>query len=62
MIQKELASRVDRHHSIGKGFIGEDMFIRMMNDSRFDNMPIILETPDSSLWEEEIRWLYAQVK
>ena len=60
--KKELASRVDRHHSIGKGFIGEDMFIRMMNDSRFDNMPIILETPDSSLWEEEIRWLYAQVK
>ena len=56
--KKELASRVDRHDSIGKGFIGKDFFIKMMNDSRFDNMPIILETPDDTLWAEEIKWLY----
>ncbi|MEG0993192.1 MAG: deoxyribonuclease IV, partial [Bacteroidales bacterium] len=44
--KKECGSRVDRHDSIGKGFLGMDFFIRFMNDARFDNMPIILETPD----------------
>ena len=59
--KKELASRVDRHHNIGVGLIGIDLFRRMMNDSRFDNMPIILETPDDSLWEEEISLLYSLI-
>ncbi|MCD4679400.1 MAG: deoxyribonuclease IV [Bacteroidales bacterium] len=59
--KKPLASRVDRHDSIGKGFLGEEVFQRLMNDQRFDDMPIILETPDDSLWAEEIRWLYSQV-
>jgi deoxyribonuclease-4 len=56
--RKGLASRVDRHESIGKGDLGEDVFIRIMNDPRFDNMPIILETPDEEIWQEEIAWLY----
>jgi deoxyribonuclease-4 len=56
--RKGLGSRVDRHESIGKGDLGEDVFKRIMNDSRFDNMPIILETPDEELWAEEIAWLY----
>lgn len=56
--KKELGSKVDRHDSIGKGLIGSDFFVKMMNDPRFDNMPIILETPDDSLWAEEIKWLY----
>lgn len=60
--KKELATRVDRHDSLGKGFIGEELFIRLMNDTRFDNIPMILETPDSSLWAEEIKWLYSLVK
>lgn len=60
--KKELASRVDRHDSIGKGLLGEEIFHRLMNDPRFDNMPIILETPDESLWEEEIKWLYGLIK
>jgi deoxyribonuclease-4 len=60
--KKELATRVDRHENIGKGFLGEDVFMMLMNDVRFDNMPLILETPDESLWEEEIRRLYALVK
>jgi deoxyribonuclease-4 len=55
--KKELASRVDRHDSIGKGLLGEEIFRRLMNDPRFDNMPIILETPDENLWKEEIEWL-----
>ena len=57
--KKELASRVDRHDNLGKGFLGEDLFRRIMNDPRFDNMPLILETPEEELWEEEIRWLYS---
>lgn len=60
--KKELASRVDRHESIGKGFLGLETFDRIMNDPRFDNMPIILETPDDSLWEKEIKMLYGLIK
>ena len=59
--KKDLATRVDRHDSIGIGFLGEDVFKRIMNDPRFDNMPLILETPDDVLWEEEIKWLYSKI-
>jgi len=59
--KKEYATRVDRHDNIGKGFLGEDLFGMVMNDDRFDNMPLILETPDESLWEEEIRKLYSLI-
>ena len=52
--KKPLASRVDRHDSIGKGLLGIEFFQRFMKDPRFDNMPLILETPDDSLWAEEI--------
>ena len=60
--KKELATRVDRHDNIGKGFLGEDVFRMLMNDRRLDNMPLILETPDESLWEAEIKNLYALIK
>jgi apurinic endonuclease (APN1) len=60
--KKELATRVDRHDNIGKGFLGEDVFRILMNDGRLDNMPLILETPDESLWEAEIKNLYALIK
>jgi deoxyribonuclease-4 len=60
--KKELGTRVDRHHSIGQGFIGEPLFKRIMNDSRFDNIPLILETPDDSLWAQEIALLYSFVE
>jgi deoxyribonuclease IV len=59
--KKELASRVDRHDNIGKGFLGEEVFSRIMNDSRFDDMPLILETPDETRWKEEIALLYGMV-
>lgn len=55
--KKELATRVDRHDSLGKGFLGVDVFRRIMGDSRFDNIPLILETPDETLWKEEISLL-----
>lgn len=59
--KKGLGSRVDRHESVGKGFIGEFFFTRMMNDPRFDSIPLILETPQEALWPEEIAWLYSLV-
>ena len=55
--KKEFGSRVDRHENLGLGLLGKELFSRMMKDSRFDNMPIILETPDTSKWEYEIAWL-----
>ena len=53
-----LGSHVDRHDSIGKGLMGPEVFIRMMKDSRFDNIPIILETPNTEIWAQEIEQLY----
>lgn len=60
--KKELGSRVDRHASIGKGFIGMEAFYQIMNDSRFDDIPLILETPDPNIWEEEIKTLYGLIR
>jgi len=57
--KKELATRVDRHDSLGKGVMNMDLFTFIMNDPRFDDMPLILETPDETLWAEEIRILYS---
>jgi deoxyribonuclease-4 len=53
----EYASRKDRHQSLGKGHLGWGVFERIMNDQRFDGIPLILETIDENLWEEEIRKL-----
>lgn len=54
----ELGSRVDRHESIGKGKLGLEVFRYIMNDQRFDNIPMILETRDKTLWPDEIKMLY----
>jgi hypothetical protein len=53
-------SRVDRHHSLGEGNIGHDAFRWIMQDSRFDGIPLILETINPDIWAEEIAWLRAQ--
>lgn len=55
--KKGLGSRVDRHAPIGQGELGGDFFARLMADTRFDNIPLILETPDEALWPDEIKWL-----
>ena len=60
--KKDFGTRVDRHENIGNGFLGEETFSFVVNDSRFDDMPLILETPEESLWEAEIRKLYSLVK
>lgn len=54
---KPVGSRVDRHASIGNGCIGKEAFRWIMEDSRFDNIPLILETPDELIWAEEISML-----
>lgn len=55
----DLGSRVDRHDSLGKGKLGLACFRYIMNDARFDNIPMVLETIDESIWAEEIALLYA---
>lgn len=57
--KKGLGSRVDRHEVLGKGELGWDAFRWIMRDSRFDGIPLILETPDEEHWAEEIRMLYS---
>jgi len=57
-----LGSRVDRHHSIGKGNIGLEAFRLIMNDERLNGIPLILETIDPSIWKEEIELLYSLIE
>ena len=54
------ASRVDRHHSLGKGNIGLPAFTTIMQDTRINAIPMILETVEPDIWAEEIRWLRGQ--
>lgn len=55
--KKDVGTHVDRHETLGNGFIGSDLFRRIMADARFDEIPLILETPDETLWKSEIEWL-----
>ena len=57
-----LGSRVDRHDSLGQGEIGWDAFKFIMNDPHMDDIPLVLETIDETIWPEEIRALYALVE
>ena len=54
---RPLGSRIDRHTPLGEGQIGWDCFRFIARDSRFDDLPLILETPDESRWGEEIEIL-----
>ena len=54
---KPLQSRVDRHTPLGEGFLGITPFRYIMQDARFDGIPLILETPDEGRWSEEIALL-----
>ena len=56
---KILGSRVDRHTPLGEGMIGMECFRYIMQDARFDGIPLILETPDEERWPEEIAMLKA---
>lgn len=50
-------SHVDRHAPLGEGSIGKECFSRIAKDPRFENIPLILETPVEEKWPEEIAWL-----
>ena len=52
-----LGSHLDRHHSLGEGEIGWDCFRYLMQDSRFDNIPLVLETINPDIWQQEIATL-----
>ncbi|AJR09877.1 deoxyribonuclease IV [Photobacterium gaetbulicola] len=52
-----LGSHLDRHHSLGEGEIGWDCFRYVMQDSRFDNIPLVLETINPDIWRQEIATL-----
>jgi deoxyribonuclease-4 len=43
--RKPLGSRVDRHEHIGAGYLGLEPFRRIVNDRRFRDLPMLLETP-----------------
>lgn len=53
----DLGSKKDRHESIGKGKIGLEAFKFIFEEKMFRNIPLILETPDISLYKEEVRML-----
>ncbi len=57
--KKVLGSRVDRHDNLHQGELGDVVFGLIMNDPRFDDIPLILETPEETLWKEEIKYLYS---
>lgn len=59
--KRQLGSRIDRHEEIGKGILGIEFFKRFVNDPRFNNMPVILETPNMEIWQEEIDLLYSLI-
>jgi deoxyribonuclease IV len=60
--KKDFGTRVDRHESLKSvGFMGMNPFELIMNDLRFDNMPLILETPNEEAWSEEIKLLYSLI-
>lgn len=57
--KKGVGSHVDRHAPLGQGMLGLDFFARLMNDDRFNGIPLILETPEPERWSEEIALLYS---
>lgn len=52
--KKECGTQVDRHESLGDGHIGWTPFEMIMKDDRFNDIPLILETPNTDRWAEEI--------
>lgn len=51
---KGLGCRVDRHQHIGKGEMGLEPFRFLLNDARFINTPMVLETPKGPDGAEDI--------
>lgn len=49
-----LSSNKDRHDNIGHGLIGREAFHEIVRRKEVQDIPLILETPDDTLWKEEI--------
>ncbi|MDA3062916.1 MULTISPECIES: deoxyribonuclease IV [unclassified Campylobacter] len=60
--KNDLGVRKDRHESLGRGFLGLSSFENIMNDKNIDEIPLILETIDESIWAEEIALLRSFVR
>jgi deoxyribonuclease-4 len=50
--KKPCRSRVDRHEHIGKGCVGLEPFRRLVNDPRFDQLPMVIETEKTGTREK----------
>lgn len=59
--KKEFSSHVDRHDKIGEGMMGLEAFRMIVNDKHFDEIPLILETPDKKNWAKEIKLLHGLI-
>ena len=59
---KQQSSRVDRHAPLGEGTLGTTVFKFIARDKRFDDIPLCLETPNETLWPQEISQLYEYTK
>ncbi len=57
--KSEFNSKVDRHAPLGEGNIGLFPFKQIIKDERFNNIPLILETPIPEKWSEEITLLHS---
>ncbi|CAL4319763.1 Endonuclease 4 [Buchnera aphidicola (Protaphis terricola)] len=55
--KKMLNSRIDRHESLGLGYIGKYVFKWILRNNNFINIPMILETSNPNIWDKEIAWL-----
>ncbi len=55
--KSDAGSHLDRHASLGMGSIGWPTFEHIASDPRFENMPLVLETVDSTLWKDEVAHL-----
>ncbi len=53
--KKDFGSKVDRHEHIGKGKIPLSALSLLLHDTRFTNVPKILETPKDNEFEDDIR-------
>ena len=42
---------------LGAGLLGIEVFKCIMKDPRFENMPLVLETPNEEIWAQEIKQL-----
>lgn len=56
-VKKEVGSKVDRHSSLGEGMIGIETFKMIMSDNRFNDIPLIMETPEPEKWAQELNML-----